>query len=49
MVLAVMAIHQQSGDLVAGPDMISRGFMRAEESEEVLEHARKSFSKLSTA
>jgi ribonuclease J len=41
MVLAVMAIHQQSGDLVAGPDMISRGFMRAEESEEVLEHAKK--------
>jgi ribonuclease J len=41
MVLAVMAIHQQSGDLVAGPDMISRGFMSAEESEEVLEHAKK--------
>ena len=41
MVLAVMAIHQQSGDLVAGPDMISRGFMRAEESEEVLERAKK--------
>ena len=41
MVLAVMAIHQQSGELVAGPDLISRGFMRAEESEEVLEHAKK--------
>jgi ribonuclease J len=41
MVLAVMAIHQQSGELVAGPDMISRGFMSAEESEEVLEHAKK--------
>ena len=41
MVLAVMAIHQQSGDLVAGPDLISRGFMRAEESEEVLEIAKK--------
>ncbi len=41
MVLAVMAIHQQTGELVAGPDVISRGFMRAEESEEVLEHARK--------
>lgn len=40
MVLAVMAIHQQSGDLVAGPDMVSRGFMDAEESEEVLEHAK---------
>jgi len=41
MVLAVMAIHQQSGELVAGPDLISRGFMLAEESEEVLEHAKK--------
>ena len=41
MVLAVMAIHQQSGELVAGPDLMSRGFMRAEESEEVLENAKK--------
>lgn len=41
MVLAVMAIHQQSGELVAGPDIISRGFMRAEENEEILEQARK--------
>ncbi len=41
MVLAVMAIHQQSGELVAGPDLVSRGFMSAEESEEVLEHAKK--------
>ena len=41
MVLVVMAIHQQSGELVAGPDLISRGFMGAEESEEVLESAKK--------
>ena len=41
MVLAVMVIHQQTGELVAGPDLISRGFMRVEESEEVLEHAKK--------
>jgi ribonuclease J len=41
LVLAVMAIHQQSGELISGPDLISRGFMRAEESEEVLEHAKK--------
>lgn len=41
MVLAVMAIHQQSGELVAGPDLISRGFMGDEFSEEVLEQARK--------
>jgi ribonuclease J len=41
MVLAVMAIHQQTGELVAGPDLISRGFMRDEEGEEILEQARK--------
>src|SRR5918992_554783 len=41
MVLVVMAIHQQSGELVAGPDLITRGFMAAEESEEVMEQARK--------
>ncbi|HWP56558.1 MAG TPA: ribonuclease J [Candidatus Acidoferrales bacterium] len=41
MVLAVMAIHQQSGDLVAGPDLISRGFIRSEEGEEVLEQAKR--------
>lgn len=40
LVLAVMAIHQQSGDLVAGPDLISRGFVSAEESDEILEHAK---------
>jgi len=41
MVLAVMAIHQQSGELIAGPDLISRGFMRPEEGEEVLEEAKR--------
>ena len=40
MVLAVMAIHRQSGEIVAGPDLISRGFMLAEESEEVMESAK---------
>jgi ribonuclease J len=41
MVLAVMAIHQQSGELVSGPDFISRGFMRLDDSEEVLNQARR--------
>ncbi|MCH8054963.1 MAG: ribonuclease J [Deltaproteobacteria bacterium] len=41
MVLVVMAIHQQTGELVAGPDLISRGFIRAEDGEEVLEQAKK--------
>lgn len=40
MVLAIMAIHQQTGELAAGPDIISRGFMRAEDGEEVLEQAK---------
>jgi ribonuclease J len=40
MVLAVMAIHQQSGEIVAGPDLISRGFMRADGGEEILERAK---------
>jgi ribonuclease J len=41
MVLAVIAIHQQTGELVSGPDLITRGLMSAEESGEVLEHAKK--------
>src|SRR5213594_2466635 len=41
MVLAVMTIHQQTGEVVAGPDLISRGFMRLEKEEEVLEQAKK--------
>ncbi|MFQ5850424.1 MAG: ribonuclease J [Candidatus Binatia bacterium] len=41
MVLAVMAIHQQTGELVVGPDLVSRGFMRAEEGEEILEKAKR--------
>ena len=41
LVLAVLAIHQQSGEIVAGPDLISRGFVRDEEGEEILEQARK--------
>jgi ribonuclease J len=40
MVLAVMAIHRQSGEVVAGPDLISRGFMRAGGGEEILEGAK---------
>ncbi len=40
MVMVVMAIHQQTGELVAGPDIISRGFTGAEEGEEILEQAK---------
>src|SRR6185437_8436287 len=41
MVLVVMAIHQQSGELVAGPDVISRGLRGVEGDEEVLENPEK--------
>jgi ribonuclease J len=41
LVVAVMAIHRQSGELIAGPDLVSRGFIRSEEGEEILEGARR--------
>ncbi|MCX7626061.1 MAG: ribonuclease J, partial [Candidatus Sumerlaeaceae bacterium] len=34
MVLAVLAVEQSTGQLVAGPDIVSRGFLREEESAE---------------
>jgi ribonuclease J len=40
LVLAVLAIHQQSGEIVAGPDLVSRGVVAEEASPEVLEPAR---------
>jgi ribonuclease J len=40
LVLAVLAIHQQSGDIVAGPDLVSRGVVTEEASADVLERAR---------
>jgi len=40
LVLAVLAVHQQSGEIVAGPDLVSRGVVGEEASNEVLEAAR---------
>ena len=40
LVLAVLAIHQQSGEIVAGPDLVSRGVVPEDASPEVLERAR---------
>jgi ribonuclease J len=40
LVLAVLAIAQQSGDIVAGPDLVSRGVFADEASPEVFEGAR---------
>jgi len=41
LVLAVIAIAQQSGELVAGPDLVSRGVVGEEVSAEVMEGARR--------
>lgn len=40
LVLAVLAIDQHSGEVVAGPDLVSRGFLLEETSQEVLREAR---------
>ena len=40
LVLAVLAIAQQSGELIAGPDLMSRGVVADEVSREVFEAAR---------
>lgn len=42
MVMVVMGIHQQTGDVVAGPDLVARGFIRSEEEQELLDQARQS-------
>jgi ribonuclease J len=40
LVLAVLAIHPQSGEIVAGPELVSRGVVGEEASPEILERAR---------
>jgi ribonuclease J len=40
LVLAVVAIGQQSGDIVAGPDLVSRGVVGDDAGPEVMEGAR---------
>lgn len=39
-VVVVLALDQDSGEIVAGPDIISRGFVYVRESEDLLEEAR---------
>jgi len=41
LVLAVLALDQQTGAVIAGPDLISRGFVPEEGAEEYLEQARR--------
>lgn len=38
--IAVLAIDQQSGELVSGPDVVSRGFVYVRESEQLLEETK---------
>jgi ribonuclease J len=40
LVLAILAIDQQSGELLAGPDLVSRGFIFEEAGHEYLERAK---------
>jgi len=40
LVLAVLAVHQQSGEIVGGPDLVSRGVVGEDASPEVLDAAR---------
>jgi ribonuclease J len=40
LVLAVLALHPRTGDLVAGPDLVSHGVMAEEANPEVLQRAR---------
>jgi ribonuclease J len=40
LVLAILAIDQQSGELIAGPDLVSRGFIFEDSGQEYLERAK---------
>ncbi len=40
MVVAIIGINQKSGELIYGPDIVSRGFVFEDESQEYLETAR---------
>ena len=40
LIIVVVTIESESGAVVAGPDIVSRGFVYVRESEELLENAR---------
>ena len=42
LVVVAMAVHQRTGEVTAGPDLMARGFMRPEEEDDVLGTARES-------
>jgi len=40
MMIVVIGINQKSGELVAGPDIVTRGFIYARESEQLIETSK---------
>ena len=40
MVVVIIGIHQSSGELIYGPDIVSRGFVFEDESQDYLEESR---------
>ena len=40
LIIVVMAIDRDSGTLVSGPDLISRGFVYVRENEDIIENSR---------
>ena len=42
LVVVAMAVHQRTGEVAAGPDLMARGLMRSEEEDDVLDTARES-------
>ncbi len=40
MILAILAVNQHTGDIISGPDLISRGFAIEDESQAYLERAK---------
>ena len=46
LMIVVMAIGKNSGELVSGPDLVSRGFVYVRESEKLLDDAKKLIQKV---
>ena len=45
LIIVVMTIENESGAIVAGPDIVSRGFVYVRESEELMDSARQLIKK----
>ena len=44
-IIAVMSLDGASGELLSGPDIVSRGFVYVKESDELMDEARKIIEK----